>query len=76
MQIHPTYTNTTCKYIRIYICSSLHEDQNRTELANSLGVHNDPVAVASSLSLDQSVSTRSVQHPAPEALSTLEQSIM
>ena len=59
-----------------YMYNLPHEDQNRIGLANSPGVHNDPVVVASSLSLDQSVSTRSVQHPTHAALSTPEQSMI
>ena len=60
----------------MYMYNSPHEDQNRNGLANSPGVHNDPVVAASSLSLDQSVSTKSVRHPTHAALSTPEQSMI
>ena len=44
------------------------------EPVNSPSVHNDLVAVASSLSLDQSASIRNVPHPTHEVLLTPEQS--
>ena len=44
------------------------------EPVNSPSEHNDLVAAASSLSLDQSALTRSVPHPTHEVLSTLDQS--
>ena len=59
-----------------YMHDSPHEDQNRIGLANSPGTHNDLVVAASSLSSDQSVSRRSVQHPTHAALSTPEQSMI